>query len=291
MHSMNRRGFTLIELMITLVLTGLMAGLAYEAMRSSQQMTRTLSARVDAQGTARAVMLYMATALRELDASEGDVVVADPSTMQYRAMRWTGITCSGITISGSDLEIRVKKSQLWGFRAPSPGVDSLLVYAENNTGTRADDVWLVAGISDTATLACPDASAGLRLTLLVSAASGGNAAATAGFTQGSPIRGFQHEEVSLYSNAGSQWFGHRTMDAAGTWTTTEALVGPLMTGGLSFAYYDTLSAVTATLTNIASVGVTVRSVSTEAGLTSAGVVSTLSDSLISRIALRNNRRF
>ncbi|HKS05918.1 MAG TPA: type II secretion system protein [Gemmatimonadaceae bacterium] len=288
---MNRRGFTLIELMITLVLTGIMAGLAYQAMRSSQQMTRTLSGRVDAQSTARSVMLYMATALRELDASEGDLVVADPATMRYRAMRWTGLTCSGITVSGSDIQIRMRKSQIWGFRAPSPGLDSILLYAENNTGTRADDVWLIASVSDTVTQACPDASAGLRLTMLVSAGSGGNAAATAGFTQGSPMRGFQHEEVSLFSNAGSQWFGHRTMNAAGTWTTTEALVGPLMSGGLTFTYYDTLSAVTATRTNVASIGVIVRSLSTEVGRTSAGVVSNMRDSLISRVALRNNRRF
>ena len=291
MHPMNRRGFTLIELMVTLILTGLMAGLAYQAMTSSQRMTRTLSARVDAQSSARSVLLYMSTAMRELNASDGDIVVADPTVMEYRAMRWTGMSCSALTTSGGDLQVTVKKSQLWGPRAPAPGLDSMLFFVENGTGTRADDAWLFTGLSDTLTTACADASAGLQLTFIVSAASGGNAAATAGFTAGSPIRGFQHEEVSLYSNAGLQWFGHRTMNAAGTWTATEALVGPLASSGLSFAYYDTLNVVTTTRTDIASVGVTVRSISTEAGQLSTGGVGNLRDSLSSRFALRNNRRF
>lgn len=289
MYSMKRRGFTLIELLVTLVLTGLMAGLAYKAMTASQRMTRTLSARVDAQSTARSALLYLATALRELNASDGDVISASSTAIAYRAMRWTGLSCSGLTTSGGNLQVTVPKVQLWGYRLPSPALDSMLVYAENNTNTRADDVWLVGALSDTTSVNC-GAVAGMRLTFAINAASGGNAAATAGFTVGSPIRAFQHEEVSLYTNAGTSWFGHRTMNVAGVWTAVEPLVGPLTATGLSFAYYDTLNTVTATRTNIASVGVTVRSQSTEAGLTSTGI-GNLRDSLFTRIALRNNRRF
>lgn len=290
MRPLKRRGYTLVEVMIAVVLTGLMAGLAYQAMTGSQRMTRSLGARVDAQGSARSAMLYLSTAFHELSASDGDIITAGATAMKYRAMRWTGISCTGLTVAGGNLRLTMLKSQLWGQRTPDAALDSILVYAENSAATRQDDVWLVGGLVDTATVACPNAAPGMRITFAISAASGGNAAAQAGFTVNSPIRGFQHEEVSLYSNAGTNWFGHKTMDAGGTWTAVEALVGPLTATGLAFTYYDTLSVVTATLTDIASVGVIVRSQSTDAANTSTGI-GNLRDSLITRIALRNNRRF
>jgi hypothetical protein len=76
------------------------------------------------------------------------------------------------------------------------------------------------------------------------------------------------------------------MDASGTWTAVEALLGPLTSGGLALAYYDTLGTATATLANIASVGVTIRSQALDP--TPAGYIA---DSVVTRIAVRNNRRF
>jgi hypothetical protein len=197
-----------------------------------------------------------------------------------------------VSVAGSNLRVTVKRAQLFGTRLPSPDLDSLLVFNEVVANIRSDDVWLFGKMIDTTNQTCPDGSAGLRLEILISGASGGNAAATAGFTSGSPIRGFQMEELSLYTDgSGLNWLGQKTANLAGTWTTATELAGPLTAGGLSFTYFDTLNVATATLTNIASVGVVVRSESVTRARGTTSVVTNLRDSLITRVALRNNRRF
>jgi hypothetical protein len=158
--------------------------------------------------------------------------------------------------------------------------------------TRADDAWLLGKMIDTTDQNCPDGSAGLRLEILIDATSGGNAAATAGFLLGSPIRGFQIEEMAVYTDgSGVNWLGQSTAALDGTWTAVTPLAGPLQANGLSFTYFDTLNVVTATKTNVASVGVVVRSESVTRARGSTGSISNLRDSLTTRVALRNNKRF
>ena len=109
---------------------------------------------------------------------------------------------------------------------------------------------------------------------------------------GDVIRGFQMEELSLYTDgSGVNWLGQSTADLAGAWSAVTPLAGPLQANGLSFTYYDTLNVVTATKTNVASVGVVVRSQSVKNARRSTGAIGTILDSLITRVALRNNKRF
>lgn len=289
---MNRRAFTLIEILIGLVLAGLVGGAVYKVLIESGRITRALNGRVDAQQSARTAALYLSTALREVAASEGDIIAASGTAIEFRAMRWTGITCTGLSQSGGNLLVTLRDSQLWGYRAPDNALDSLILYIENDVETRADDAWAYGSISDVETYAddnvtCPDAAPGTRLTFQINAASGGNAGALAGFTTGSPARGFQHEELSLYTGADTrQWLGFKTMNSAGTWTAVDALLGPLTAGGLALSYYDTLGVSTANVANIASIEVVIRAQALER--TPAGYVA---DSVITRIAVRNNRRF
>ena len=289
---MMRRGFTLIELLIGLIIMGIVGTLLVKTMTNIQRTTGAQAARMDSQESMRAATFYITGLLHEVDAYEGDLVTATATAIRVRAPRWTGITCTGVTTSGTNLNVTVKKSQLWGVRSPSPTLDSLHVFNEVTTAARADDVWLFGKMIDTLTQNCPDGPPGLRLTILISAASGGNAAATTGFTLGSPIRGFQMEEVGVYTDgSGVNWLGQSTADLAGAWSTVTPLAGPLQANGLSFTYFDTLNAATATKTNVASVGIIVRSQSVTRARGSSGGNTNLRDSLITRVALRNNKRF
>jgi prepilin-type N-terminal cleavage/methylation domain-containing protein len=288
-HSMNRRGFTLAEIIVAIVLAAVVGLAIVRMMNSTQRLTRVQYARIDAQQSAMSSAYYLNSVIRELDASEGDVQVASATTMQVRAMRWTALSCSAVTTSGSDRQITVRNTHTFGARAPDITLDSLLVFSENAPGTRSDDTWLVGWMIATAASTCPDGTAATTYTLGITAGSGGNAALDAGFTLGSPIRGFQIEELSLYdAGGGAYWFARRTKDVAGTWSAREHLAGPLASDGLAFTYRDTLNVVTATLASVASVGVTIRTRSTDITGAAAGNVR---DSLITRIALRNNKRF
>jgi hypothetical protein len=69
------------------------------------------------------------------------------------------------------------------------------------------------------------------------------------------------------------------------------LVGPLAVGGLSLQYFDSTGAVTGTLANIASIGMALRAESSNRVRTQSANIDFARDSLISRVALRNNPRF
>ena len=83
---------------------------------------------MDSQESMRAATFYISGLLHEVDAFEGDLVTATASTIRIRAPRWTAITCTGVSTSGANLNVTIKKSQLWGVRNPSPTLDSLIVF-------------------------------------------------------------------------------------------------------------------------------------------------------------------
>lgn len=288
---MTRRGFTLAEILVGLILTGIVGTAIIRSLTGTQRNTSAQFARIDAQESARSVMYYLTSALRELDASDGDVEVANASGIQFRAMRWTAVSCTPVTVSLLTLQITVKNTQIFGQRAPDATLDSLYIFNENNPGIRTDDAWLGAKLTATASNNCTDGSAGTRLTLMVDAASGGNLAAVSGFLSGAPIRGWQVEELSLAATSGLYYLSQRTKNNAGTWSAATQLVGPLSSTGFALTYFDNTNTATATLANIASVGLIVRSQSIDVAKGAAGTKTNLVDSLTTRIALRNSNRY
>ena len=114
-----------------------------------------------------------------------------------------------------------------------------------------------------------------------------NERADVGVTLGSPVRGFQVEELSLYLVGADYWLGRRTAGRGGSWTAVRPLVGPLTANGLSFSYFDVAGAVPAFTTGIASIGLTIRGRSTQL-VSGTGYME---DSIVTRVTLRNNARF
>ncbi|UCG84826.1 MAG: hypothetical protein JSW71_12795, partial [Gemmatimonadota bacterium] len=188
--------------------------------------------------------------------------------------------------------LTIRLAAAFGLRSPSAVEDSVLVFADGDPGTRADDVWLVGAATGTVGSACPDGAAATSLAVEITAASGGQAAALAAVTSGAPVRGFQPEELSLFSGAdGRWWIGQRTANRLGSWTTVRPLAGPLTAAGLAFTYHDTTGAVTAVLTDVASVGIILRGESQLRVRGLGGNIDYARDSIAARAALRNNARF
>jgi prepilin-type N-terminal cleavage/methylation domain-containing protein len=287
MRHLKRGGFTLVEMIVVLGLMGVVLAALYQAIRETQRTTNTQVQRMDVQQSTRAVGLYLGHLLRELDAADGDVLLSGATSMRIRSMAWTGVLCTPPAAVAGRVQFTIARGLLFGMRAPDAALDSVLLYADGDPSIRTDDVWLMAGLTDVAAGACPDASPGTVLDVDVTAGSGGSGAALADVSLGSPVRGFTVEELSLYLENGNYWLGRRTADRAGTWSSMRPLIGPLETDGLAFTYFDAAGATPALTTGIVSIGLTVRA-------RSAGPVSGqgyLSDSIITRVALRNNRRF
>ena len=288
MHSVNRRGFTLVEIVVVLGLMGIILGAVYQSILATQRTTSTQIQRIDLHQTTRAAALYLSNMMRELDAAEGDILLSQATLLQFRAMRWTGILCSIPFEAAGQVQFTIRRDLLFGVRGPDAALDSVLLWKEGDPAIRTDDVWLIGGLQSSAAGVCPsDGSAGSTLRVVITAASGGNAAATVGMTVGSPLRGFQVEELSLYPQGADYWMGRRTADRTGVWETLRPLVGPLMANGLAFSYLNAAGGVPALTTGIASIGVTVRGRSAR----QVSGFGYMQDSIVTRVTLRNNARF
>lgn len=288
----RRRGFTLVELLIALTVAGIAAAAIYQAILGTQRITRAQFQRMDVQQSTRAAAFYLSGAMRELSASDGDLKILQPTMMQYRAMRWSGVLCSPVVGPvGGNVATVLRDNMLFGTRGPDAVLDSLLLFRDDSVTTRGDDEWLIGDVRGvTGGAVCADGSPGTTLQFRIASGSGGNDSALVGVTVGSPIRGYQLEEVQLYAVDGANWLGQRSMDRGGSWTPWRPLVGPLTAAGLAFTYLDSTGTVTATLTDVATVALTIRGRSAELARVGSGM-DYVRDSLFTSVALRNNARF
>lgn len=292
MRALNRSGFTLIELLIALVIGAVVGTATIRVIVGTQRTTEAGMEKVGVQQSLRAGIGYMTNVARELNAEDGDIGVATATRLQFRSMRWASPLCAAPAIAGaSSAFLLIDANAVYGIRTPDAAEDSLLIFAEADPGRRSDDTWLVGEVIATAAANCPSGGPATVLSVRITAASGGMAA-IAGVSAGAPIRGFQWEELSLFQGADSRWWmGQRTANRTGAWTAVQALVGPLAVGGLALQYFDSTGAVTGTLANIASIGVTMRAESSNRVRTQSTNIDFARDSIISRVALRNNPRF
>lgn len=292
MRALNRSGFTLIELLIALVIGAVVGTATVRVLVGTQRTTEAGMERVGVQQTLRAGVGYMTSVLRELDAADGDIGVATATRLQFRSMRWASPLCAAPAIAGaSSAFLLIDANVVYGLRPPDAAEDSLLIFAEADPSSRGDDGWLVGEVISTAAANCPSGSPATVLGVRITAASGG-IAALAGVTAGAPLRGFQWEELSLIQGADTRWWmAQRTSNRTTGWGTIQPLVGPLAAGGLGFQYFDSTGTATGTLTDIASVGIFLRAESSQRVRTQSTNIDFARDSLITRVALRNNPRF
>jgi len=87
MSLLARRGFTLIELMIALVLLGMVSAAVYKVLVNNQRVYLAQTQTIDLQQNIRAAAAILPAEFRELDASDGDIAAMGATSLQIRAMR------------------------------------------------------------------------------------------------------------------------------------------------------------------------------------------------------------
>ena len=128
---MNRRGVTLIELLVALALSALVATAVLQTLVGTQRISHAGTQRIDVQQNLRAGLGYLGTALRELNAADSDITVATDTKLAFRTMRWVGIMCAAPAAGpGTTVVLPVRQSPLFGLRQPNPNEDSVLVFQE-----------------------------------------------------------------------------------------------------------------------------------------------------------------
>ncbi len=261
----NRRGFTLVELMIVAVLGAIVVGATYEIMLSSQRAHTIQTAQIQGQQTVRAGLDILFHELREISPSEGDILTMGSDQIEIRAMRAFGLVC-GVSATGSPL--RVKK--IGRFFADG---DSIVVFADNDPDISSDDTILFGAVTSLdSTDTCSGADTAQSITVPALAL----ALANDTVRIGAPVRGFSVYTYGLFLVDGDYYLGRESG------VTTSPLVGPLAPNGVSFIYMDALGNVTTDPLAVAQIEVTLLSRSRV--VTQRGPVA---DSLTTVIYLRN----
>lgn len=297
---MSRRGFTMIELLVALVLLGLVSTAIYRVLVNNQRLYMAQTQRIDLSQNIRAANTILSAEFRELDAFDGDITAMGPDSIVIRGMRWLSFICvppalTGVN-AGNQMIIRgnaVGTPMFFGSRYINEATDSLLIYLDGNQTTRTDDYFVPGRIAATpGNQQCPAVGAiaaqpGTRIVFDGNFIAGTNVAGA--ITVGAPVRGFERVKYRLYQPAGdTSWY----IGFQPGGQTIQPLVGPLLANGLTFSYFNAAGAVTAVRTQVARIDVTVRARSQNAVRRGGQEAArTIVDSITFSVALRNNRRF
>jgi prepilin-type N-terminal cleavage/methylation domain-containing protein len=277
----ERSGFTLIELMIAIVLTGIVLGAMYRVLNGNQRFYRAQGEITELQQNLRAVGLILPAEFRELAASEGDIISMSATEIAIRAMRSFTALCAAPVAS----TVIVRNSLTFGYRAIDNSRDSLIIYADGDPDITSDDRWYIYYPQTSTAATCTGGSAGTQYTLT------GGAAAIAGLASvltGAPVRSFERVRYRVYLDGGQYWLGVETL-VNGSYSAISPVAGPLVgANGISLAYYDATGAVTATAANVASIQIIARGKSGNQINTPGRPTGYYYDSIVVRTALRNN---
>jgi prepilin-type N-terminal cleavage/methylation domain-containing protein len=290
MHHLTRRGFTLIELMVALVLLGVISAAVYKVLVSDQRIYQAQTQRIDLQQNIRAAVTILPAEFRVLDASDGDIYAMSSDSIKIRAMRAFAIICDTPVLGGAlgNRGVTVRSALTFGSRAFTPATDSLLIYYEGNAGTRNDDGWVSGDLTATVPAVCiGDGRPGTKLSTNLKPFLLPKQNLPGAIPLGAPVWGFEVDTYKLYQAADGNWYlGLR--DAGGL----QPLVGPLIgANGLTLSYYDAAGAVTAVPANVAQIEIRVRGQTAQPVRLADGTQTNAVDSIVTRVALRNNKRW
>ena len=272
-----RRGFTRVELMLSMIMMLLVSGTLYRLLLSTQRISRAQAERIAVQSSLRGGALVVGNELRELSAALGggstqnDIQSLARDAVFYRAMRGFGYSCQAL---GPGL-LRIGRAAFTGFRDPQPGRDSALVYAPALLGA-ADSGWTpmaVTSVSNSGT--CPGA-AGAGITLGVAAA-----VPVGALPAGTAVRIYEPMELASYRSDGQSWLGLRSLS---TGEAIQPLFGPLELEGFRLEFVDATGSSTALPAAVRNIRVTLRAVGDDGSQAPGGPVS---EELTTLVGLRN----
>jgi prepilin-type N-terminal cleavage/methylation domain-containing protein len=258
-----RRGFTLTELMIVVVLMGVIGSMLTALLVRQQRFHRAVSSMTDARARTRDVANILPTDLRSISTVGRDILAMDVNSMQFRAFIGSAILCryAGAQLIELPPKVIADGKVLTAWINPPIVDDIVYLYDEGVEAGNADDSWTKYKITAVASAAdatwCPSNNAIAYTQAADNGATRYRITLDAAPNQlrsqiGSPIRFAREVRYSIYQASDNQWYiGYQTCvpdatpNTAGTCGTREVLAGPVLpastnanVSGLAFQYYN-----------------------------------------------------
>ncbi|MFN8652322.1 MAG: prepilin-type N-terminal cleavage/methylation domain-containing protein [Gemmatimonadales bacterium] len=219
---MSRRGFTLVELLVGLLLASLVATVLTRLMLVQGRLATRFAARAAALESITQAHDWLTTELEPGGATGGtsDLLAIAGDSLVYRAWRGAGLACR--VAAG---EVRVLRERLDGWRAPQPGRDSLALLLPGDS--THSPTWLRLPV-----LSVNSSSCGGRPALAIATSPLSPALGSPPYV---PVRVYEIALAKLYRSLGEWWLGARSVSAG---EGLQPVTGPYQPGGVRFQFRD-----------------------------------------------------
>lgn len=299
----RRRGLTLPELLVAMLLLTIVGGGLTRVLLKQQQFYKDASKTAGAKRELRLGASVLPAELRSISSSGGDILSMSESEMILRAYIGTSIVCA---FNGNDISVpprNLARHTLTSYVTPPVIGDTVFVFNENFERGSQDDQWekrVIVGMDQsnsdcsgppfTDPLLDPGTSKSRRRYRL-------DTALPPEVQIGAVVRFTRPVSYQIYQEASGAWYLGLQEHSGGSWGTPSPLAGPYQAfasgdnspSGLQFRYYDSLGVRINNMANgkdVARVDVYLRTDAGASAITERKG-SALQDSVLMRIAIRN----
>jgi len=272
----GRRGFTMIEIIVSLIIGLILLGSVVQMMIVQGRGYRKQREQVDVRETAREAASLLSWDLRQAAVAGSPFVAMGPNNVTIRSPRGLGTICAKHALFA--------RYGLWKTAGSILATvdDTALVYQIGKGAWNKLKITAVGTPAAMGVAAC--AWPGARPPDMVVEFAVVATTDTSLIKVGAPFRNFRSVQYAEFQQNGRWWLGRKVGQAA----SYEQLTGPVLapaSNGLALTYYDTLGAVTANTAAVGSVAFTIRTESYKNATTGSSFVYQR-DSLTTRVGVR-----
>ena len=231
MPLIGRRGASLVEVLIALVLLGMLGGVLVRASLQAERQTRATLDASQLHASFDATLDFLDQDLADVAADDStgrDLAQIASDSVTWRATRGAGLACR-LGLTG----VWLLQPRWVAARLPQPGRDSLLLYIDSDSTPARQARWVAAPVLGTTAGSC-----GGQPALRVTTALDSTLASRTDLPLLLPARSFEVMQARFYQSQGRWWFGVRSVSAG---EVIQPLAGPFAPGGFRLTYTDSLA--------------------------------------------------
>jgi prepilin-type N-terminal cleavage/methylation domain-containing protein len=252
---LNRSGFSLVELLAALVISGVLAAATFRLLDRSQRHARGIAQAADERAQLAVAAFATEGELQGVSPGDGDLLAGSDSAIAYLGDVGSGVACA-LTPTSVLLPPSILSSGAmltWWNTSPQAG-DSLMIYDEGTTLATSDDRWSRSAVAAVAPLVNACIHTAFLDSIADLGAIGWRITTTTPLSPtiplGAVVRVARPQRFALY-RSGAEWMLGWTEwnSALAGWNTIQPVAGPLLpfagapaTSGVRLRWLDSLQA-------------------------------------------------